>query len=55
VNGQIEFDDYMFYMECCDSFTEEELKLHLTEYMDKIYDIPHEVDNLKTHYFHLIM
>lgn len=40
---QIEFDDYMFYMECRDNFTKEEIETHWTECMDNIYDIPHEV------------
>ena len=46
VNKQIEYEDYMFYMECRDNFTKEELQIHWTECMDRIHDIPHEA----THY-----
>lgn len=44
---QIEFDDYLFYMECRDDFTEEELENHWTQHMDHIYDVPHEVKQYK--------
>lgn len=44
LNCQIEFDDYMFYMECRDAFTVEEQEAHWTKCMDKIYDVPHEVE-----------
>lgn len=51
VNGklkcQIEFDDYMFYMECRDNFTNKDLENHWTKCMDNIYDIPHEVEQYK--------
>lgn len=43
LNCQLEFDEYMFYMECRENFTREELELHWTQCMDKIYDIPHDV------------
>lgn len=41
---QIEFDDYMFYMECRENFTEKELEEHWTRCMDNIYDVPHVVE-----------
>lgn len=44
---QIEFDDYMFYMECRDGFTIEDKEKHWTRCMDNIYDIPHEVEQYK--------
>lgn len=43
LNGQIEYDDYMFYIECRDDFTQNDLKSHWTKCMDNIYDIPHDV------------
>lgn len=47
LNCQIEYDDYMFYMECRDAYTLEELESHWTQCMDRIYDIPHEVQQYK--------
>lgn len=47
LNCQFEFDDYMFYMECRDNFTEQELEKHWTKCMDNIYDIPHEIKQYK--------
>ncbi|MEG1461949.1 hypothetical protein [Anaerorhabdus sp.] len=47
LNCQIEFDEYMFYMECRDDFTEAELEEHWTRCMDNIYDIPHEIEQYK--------
>lgn len=47
LNCQIEFDDYMFYIECRDSFTVEEQEAHWTQCMDNIYDVPHEVEQYK--------
>lgn len=44
---QIEYDDYMFYMECRDIFTMEEQEAHWTQCMDNIYDIPHELEQYK--------
>lgn len=43
INGQMELDDYMFYLECRDNFSKDDLKNHLTECMDTNYDVPHEV------------
>ena len=47
LNCQIEFDDYMFYLECREDFTKEELEAHWTQCMDHVYDIPHEVKQYK--------
>lgn len=44
LNCQIEFDDYMFYMECREDFTSDDMKEHWTNCMDHIYDIPHEIE-----------
>lgn len=44
LNGQVEFDEYMFFIMCQDDFTEVEFKEHLTSCMDHIYDIPHDVE-----------
>lgn len=44
LNCQIEFDDFMFYMECRDTFTMEDQEVHWTQCMDNIYDVPHEVE-----------
>lgn len=44
---QIDFDDYLFYLECRDDFTEEERESHWTQYMDHNHDIPHEVKQYK--------
>ncbi len=38
LNRQIEFDDYMFYIECREHFTEEELINHLSECVGKNYN-----------------
>ena len=47
VNGklkrQLEYDEYMFYMECRADFTEVDLKSHWSKCMDNIYDIPHKI------------
>lgn len=43
VNKQMEFDEYMFYLECRESFSEDDFKNHLAECMDKNYDVPHKV------------
>lgn len=42
-NRQMELDDYMFYLECREYFSEDDLKSHLAECMDRSYDVPHEV------------
>lgn len=38
MNEQIEFEQYMFYIECRDDFSEEELEKHLLECIDTNYD-----------------
>ena len=35
LGSQIEFDEYMFYLECRENFSEEDIKNHLSECMDK--------------------
>ena len=47
LNCQIEFDEYMFYMECRKNFTKEDLEIHWTQCMDHIYDVPHEIKQYK--------
>ena len=40
---QIEFENFMFYIECRKHFNDADFKTHLSECMDREYDIPHTV------------
>ena len=43
LGAQIEFDDFMFYVACRERINNEDIKNHLSECMDRDYDVPHTV------------
>lgn len=53
LNCQIEFADYMFYMESRENFTKDDLVEHWNQCTNRVYDIPHKVkqyEEIKEYY-----
>lgn len=49
-NMQIEFEEYMFYMECRTKFTANDLEEHIEECLEIIFDVPNAKELNKKYY-----